>query len=113
MTGLYNALEHLRELENRCEVPPLTDSERDVHQAGLISALKEIHEQDQAEEELLGRLVALNVERAVDERRGVVRWLRPDFQIPKLAAKAPADRRACRNARCRTAGHLGAAPLAR
>lgn len=124
MTGLYNALERLRELENGCNVPPLTDAERDVHQAGLISVLKEIHDdidravlsaygwedlipelvgkpgatlpsphksaaQEEAEEELLTRLVALNQERAAEEKRGLVRWLRPDYQIPKLGMKAP------------------------
>jgi hypothetical protein len=124
MTGLYNALERLRELENGCDVSPLTDAERDVHQAGLISVLKEIHDdidravlaaygwddlipelvgkpgsttpsphkteaQERAEEELMTRLVALNQERAADEKRGIVRWLRPDYQIPKLGPKAP------------------------
>lgn len=124
MTSLYNALERLRELESGCEVPPLTDAERDVHQAGLISVLKDIHdsidravlaaygwedltlslmgkpgatipstfksmEQEQAEEELLTRLVALNRERAAEEKRGMVRWLRPDYQIAKLGMKAP------------------------
>lgn len=33
-----------------------------------------------AEEELLTRLVALNLERAAEESRGLVRWLRPEFQ---------------------------------
>lgn len=124
MTGLYNALERLRELENGCEVPPLIEAERDVHQTGLISVLKEIHddidravlaaygwedlipalvgkpgatlpsqhkssEQEQAEEELLTRLVELNQERATEEKRGIVRWLRPEYQIPKLGVKAP------------------------
>jgi hypothetical protein len=124
MTGLYNALERLRELENGCDVPPLTDAERDVHQAGLISILKEIHDdidravftaygwedlipdlvgkpgatlpslhkseaQEIAEEALLTRIVALNQERAAEEKRGNVRWLRPDYQIPKLGVKAP------------------------
>lgn len=40
-----------------------------------------------AEEDLLTRLVALNQERAAEERRGLVRWLRPDYQIPKLGHK--------------------------
>jgi hypothetical protein len=35
-----------------------------------------------AEEELLVRLVALNAERAAEEARGMVRWLRPEFQDP-------------------------------
>ena len=45
--------------------------------------------QELAEEELLTRLVALNQERAVEEKRGQVRWLRPDYQIAKLGGKAP------------------------
>ena len=43
--------------------------------------------QEQAEEELLSRLVALNLERQEEEKRGDVRWLRPDYQIAKLGAK--------------------------
>ena len=35
-----------------------------------------------AEEELLSRLVALNAQRAAEEARGTVSWLRPDFQSP-------------------------------
>lgn len=123
MTGLYNALERLREMEHG-HGPPLTIAERDVHRAGLVTVLKEIHddidrvvlsaygwddlapalvgrpgatlpsfhklpEQEQAEEELQSRLVALNFERLKEEKRGLVRWLRPDYQIPKLDAKTP------------------------
>ena len=122
MTVLYNVLERVRELENGCDVPPLSAKERDIHEAGLVSVLKDIHddidravfeaygwadlipllvgkpgatapsphktpEQEGAEEELLARLVALNRERAAEERRGVVRWLRPDYQVPKLGHK--------------------------
>ncbi|SDF89863.1 hypothetical protein SAMN05216241_10374 [Limimonas halophila] len=46
-------------------------------------------EQEAAEQDLLGRLVALNQERAAEEARGHVRWLRPEFQRPKLAHKVP------------------------
>jgi hypothetical protein len=46
-------------------------------------------EQAEAEEELLVRLVALNAERAAEESRGIVRWLRPEFQNP-ASATAPA-----------------------
>lgn len=45
--------------------------------------------QEEAEEELLTRLVALNEARAVEEARGEIRWLRPEFQVPKLSKKAP------------------------
>jgi hypothetical protein len=34
------------------------------------------------EETILHRLVSLNAERAAEEHRGLVRWLRPDFQSP-------------------------------
>lgn len=44
-------------------------------------------DQEAAEEELLVRLVALNQERAADEKRGLVRWLRPEYQKPRLAHK--------------------------
>lgn len=48
-------------------------------------------EQEAAEEELLTRLVALNIERRDEERRGHVRWLRPDYQIPKLGHKVKSE----------------------
>ena len=32
---------------------------------------------------LLSRLVALNHERAAEEKRGLIRWLRPDYQAPQ------------------------------
>ena len=41
---------------------------------------------DLGDEEILERLVALNHERATEERDGKVRWLRPEFQAPKEAA---------------------------
>lgn len=44
-------------------------------------------DQEAAEEELLTRLVALNKERADEEAKGLVRWLRPDYQIPRLGKK--------------------------
>ncbi len=41
---------------------------------------------DLAEDEVLARLVALNKERAREEKRGLVRWLRPDYQIAKFGS---------------------------
>lgn len=52
------------------------------------------------DEAILERLVALNAERAAEEARGLVRWLRPEFQNPgatrkpeqvELAADTPQD----------------------
>jgi len=42
------------------------------------------------DEEILEKLVALNKERAAEEKAGKIRWLRPDYQI---AARTVALRR--------------------
>ncbi len=89
MTGMYNVLEKLRSGE------PLNDKEKTIHEQGLVSVLKQIHDDLDAtvfdaygwpvtltDEEILERLVALNAERAAEEQRGLVRWLRPEFQNP-------------------------------
>jgi hypothetical protein len=90
ITGMYNVLEKLRSGE------PLTEKEREIHEQGLVSVLKQIHDDLDAavfeaygwpstltNEEILERLVALNHERAEEEKLGLVRWLRPDFQNPQ------------------------------
>ncbi len=50
------------------------------------------HMRDEAkrafDENILERLVALNAERAAEEARGLIRWLRPEFQNPQ-AQHAP------------------------
>ena len=92
ITDMYNVLERLRAGE------PLTDKERFTHEAGLVSVLRQIHDEldaavfdaygwphSLADEEILQRLVRLNAERAREERQGLVRWLRPDFQNPDAA----------------------------
>jgi hypothetical protein len=74
----------------------LTDKERVIHEQGLISVLKQIHDDLDAavfdaygwpatltDEEILERLVALNHERAEEEKQGLIRWLRPEFQNPQ------------------------------
>lgn len=89
LTGMYNVLEKLRSGE------PLTAKEKTIHEQGLVSVLKQIHDDLDAavfeaygwpstltDEEILARLVALNAERAEEEQRGLVRWLRPEFQNP-------------------------------
>jgi len=82
----------------------LSEKEREIHDQGLVSVLKEIHDElDEAvfeaygwpaglsDEEILERLVALNAERAAEERRGYVRWLRPEFQRPEGAEQTEAE----------------------
>jgi hypothetical protein len=41
-------------------------------------------------EEVLERLVALHDERVEEEKRGIVRWLRPEYQIPRFGGATPA-----------------------
>jgi SAM-dependent methyltransferase len=89
LTGMYNLLEKLRSGE------ALTDKERQDHEMGLVSVLKQLHDElDLAvfaaygwpktisDEEILERLVALNRERATEEEQGLIRWLRPEYQKP-------------------------------
>jgi len=102
MTKLYNVLERVRALDaGKDGEPPLTDTERDIYDAGLVGTLKSIHDDidvavfeaygwpaDLDDEAILERLVALNLQRHEEEQRGEVRWLRPDFQIPRFAPKS-------------------------
>ena len=94
MTGLYNVLERVREI-NRGGGGALTEAERDVFDRGLVGVIKELHDaidaaafdaygwpHDLSDEQILERLVALNHERAAEEARGEIRWLRPEFQDP-------------------------------
>ena len=37
--------------------------------------------------ELVTRLVALNAARVAEEQAGTIRWLRPDYQIPRYGAQ--------------------------
>ncbi|WP_201838921.1 class I SAM-dependent DNA methyltransferase [Microvirga zambiensis] len=79
----------------------LSPDEERIKSEGLILILKELHERldalvfqaygwraDLSDEEILERLVALNAERAKEEASGLVRWLRPDYQIPRFAKAA-------------------------
>jgi SAM-dependent methyltransferase len=92
ITGMYNVLEKLR------EGGVLTAKEKTIHEQGLVSVLRQIHDDLDAavfdaygwpatltDEEILERLVALNHERAEEEKRGQVRWLRPEYQCPETA----------------------------
>ncbi|OYX73838.1 MAG: restriction endonuclease subunit M [Caulobacter sp. 32-67-35] len=97
LTGLYNLLEKVR------AGTALTPIEQDQKTRGRVLILKELHDQidaatadaygwprDLTDEQILERLVALNAERAREEAAGHVRWLRPDYQIPRFAKGAAA-----------------------
>lgn len=117
LTGMYNVLERLKSGE------VLTPKEKTIHEQGLVSVLKQLHDEldlavldaygwsdlapqmqivngncasdkpradikRELDETLLERLVALNSERAEEEKRGLVRWLRPEYQNPQGAGAA-------------------------
>ena len=96
LTGLYNVLDRLRTGTRPEDLDP---AERRIFDDGLVLILKELHERldgevaaaygwssDLADDEILVRLVALNKERAAEEARGLIRWLRPDYQIPRFGS---------------------------
>lgn len=93
LTKLYNVLEALK--HGRA----LTDVERGIHDKGLVTLICQHHdaidalvaqaygwEVDLADEDILTRLVALNKARAAEEAKGVIRWLRPEYQAPDYTA---------------------------
>jgi hypothetical protein len=89
ITGMYNLLEKLRQGE------PLDDKDKAFNQKALVSTLKQIHDELDAavfaaygweptltDDRILENLVTLNAQRAAEERSGLIRWLRPDYQAP-------------------------------
>ncbi|MDO8375435.1 MAG: class I SAM-dependent DNA methyltransferase [Polaromonas sp.] len=89
LTGMYNVLEALREGREQ------TAKEKTIHTQGLVSVLRELHDELDAavlqayglepglsNDALLTQLVALNARRAAEEKAGRIRWLRPGFQNP-------------------------------
>lgn len=97
MTELYNLREKLRSGE------VLSDKDQRRAAKARAGIVNHLHEQlDSAvahaygwgtewdagqlgPSEIVARLVALNHERAEEERNGTIRWLRPDYQIPRFA----------------------------
>jgi len=92
LTRLYNLREAI--LAGRA----LTPAEESIRDRGLVLIINEHHAAldaavaeaygwpaTLAEDDILARLVALNQERAAEEARGEVHWLRPDYQRPRFA----------------------------
>jgi hypothetical protein len=95
LTGLYNVLEKLR---RGAKPDELDEDDRKIFDDGLVLIMKELHDRldvavadaygwsaDLTDDQILTKLVALNKERALEEKRGLVRWLRPDYQIARFA----------------------------
>ncbi len=98
ITQMYNLREKLKSGE------AFTDKERALHEAAQTSILAQLHDEldaavseaygwsaDLSDAEILTRLVALNRERAEEEKQGLIRWLRPEYQAPGLAAPIAAS----------------------
>jgi hypothetical protein len=90
---MYNVLEKLK------IGAKLSLEEERLRDEGRIDGLKKDHDEidaavaqaygwpvDLPEQEVIARLVALNRQRAAEEARGHVRWLRPDYQIPRFGS---------------------------
>ena len=109
LTGMYNVLEKLRSGQ------ALSAKDKTMHEQGLVSVLRTLHDeldaavlqaygwrdlgpvphQDAAAhaawtDALLLRLVDLNTRRAAEEASGNIRWLRPDYQNPAKPAPTAA-----------------------
>ena len=95
ITQMYNVLEKLKAGE------PLTPEDERIKEQGLVLILRELHERldklvfqaygwpaTLSDEEILLRLVALNKQRSIEEKTAKVRWLRPDYQIPRFGSDA-------------------------
>ncbi len=89
LTDIYNVLEKLR------AGTPLDAGEQVTHEQGLVSVLRQLHDDLDAavagayglpvtatDDKILTHLSALNSQCAAEERAGNIRWLRPSFQHP-------------------------------
>jgi hypothetical protein len=96
MTGMYNVVEKLHSGE------ALTAKEREIHEIAACGVLRDLHDELDAlvaeaygwpwpmeREEILERLVALHDQRAAEEETGRVRWLRPEYQVPRFGRDLP------------------------
>ena len=106
LTQIYNVLEELRAKQD------LSEAEETIKTKGLVMIVKELHDkldslvaraygwpENLSDEEILARLVALNAERAAEEKRGLIRWLRPDYQRPRAGV---VDAQAAKEAEAQT-----------
>lgn len=89
LTQMYNVLEKVKAGE------VIEGKDKIIYEQGLVGILKQIHDDidaataaaygwpvDLSEEDILKNLVVLNRERALEEAKGHVRWLRPEYQNP-------------------------------
>lgn len=98
MTDMYNVLEKLR------SGAELSGKDKQVHGWGLVTTLLELHNNldaavaeaygispGLADQDILGHLLALNQLRQAEEEKGLIRYLRPEYQAPDKAVAQPID----------------------
>jgi len=91
ITDMYNVLEAIRANDT------LTTKQRAIHDQGLITVLRQLHDELDAavaaaygwdaalaDADILDRLVTLNRARADEEAHGLIRYLRPAYQQPHV-----------------------------
>ncbi len=91
MTKLYNVRDKL------VRGMALDEDDKIIHAEGAVSVIHKLHldldrlvteaygwPQGLTDDEVLSRLVALNAERLEEERNGLIRWLRPDYQAARF-----------------------------
>ncbi|MFB9984836.1 hypothetical protein ACFSQQ_11705 [Mesorhizobium kowhaii] len=79
----------------------LSSNDQDIRSRGRVLILQELHDRldaavvksygwhsDISIEQILDGLVRLNEVRAAEERRGLIKWLRPEYQIDKIGPLA-------------------------
>ena len=98
LTIIYNVL---AKLQAGVEPSALDDGDREVFDAALVLVVRDLHGRldaavadaygwppDLADDEIVARLVALNAQRAAEEAKGDVKWLRPDYQASRFGMVA-------------------------
>jgi hypothetical protein len=98
LTDIYNVLEKIR------AGSALTTKDKALHDAALISTLKQLHNDLDAavadaygwtwpltDAEILEKVVALNTARAAEEAKGQIRWLRPEYQMSAVSGQKSAQ----------------------
>jgi hypothetical protein len=99
MTEIYNLREKLR------SGAALSHADQDRATQARAGIVHRLHEQidaavaetygwpaDLSPSEIVTRLVTLNAERAKEEAEGHIRWLRPEYQIPRFGSAKPAKK---------------------
>jgi hypothetical protein len=98
MTGIYNVVAKLR------SGATLSSAERDVSTLAACPLIRQHHDDldcavkraygwgdSVADEDMLISLVALHDERMIEEQRGDIRWLRPEYQSRNAATQLGAE----------------------